>query len=152
MHRGSGGRYRTQPVTFAEIKVSSHPAEVLHPTVPIILTSGKGAVIPVLNSALHEDVWVEVWLHSFLTPALYGDEWSDSRLGCLVPAETGPGRYWMGLQIWSERCGEEKKLLPLPRIETQFLGYPSYSLVTILTELPLLLDQGGWFKWYYSHF
>jgi hypothetical protein len=33
------------------------------------------------------------------------------------------------------RCGEERNLLPLPGIELRFLRRPSYSLLTILTEL-----------------
>jgi hypothetical protein len=40
-----------------------------------------------------------------------------------------------GPQSSSEQSGEEKGLLPLLRMEPQFVSHPAPSLVTILTEL-----------------
>jgi hypothetical protein len=39
---------------------------------------------------------VEVQLHSFLTSALDGGEWSPSRLGRFTPRERAPGTHWTG--------------------------------------------------------
>ena len=38
----------------------------------------------------------EVYLHSFLTPALYGGEWPNSRPGRLIPKGREPGARWPG--------------------------------------------------------
>jgi hypothetical protein len=39
---------------------------------------------------------VEVQLHSFLTSALDGDEWSASRLVRFIPTERAPGTHCIG--------------------------------------------------------
>jgi hypothetical protein len=56
----------------------------------------------------------------FLTSALDGGEWSDSRPCLFAPGEIAPGSHWIrrlgGPQSRSGRCGEEKNLA-LPGIE-----------------------------------
>jgi hypothetical protein len=39
---------------------------------------------------------MEVYLHAFLTLALDGDEWSDSRPGRFKPGEITSGARWVG--------------------------------------------------------
>jgi len=39
---------------------------------------------------------VEVQLHVFLTSALIGSEWSDSRSGRFTPRERTPRSHWIG--------------------------------------------------------
>jgi hypothetical protein len=39
---------------------------------------------------------VEVQLHAFLTSALHGGEWSDSRPGRFIPRERVPSKHWIG--------------------------------------------------------
>jgi hypothetical protein len=39
---------------------------------------------------------VEVWLHAFLTLALYGGGWSASHTGRFTPSERAPGTHWIG--------------------------------------------------------
>ena len=48
----------------------------------------------------------------------------------------GPQSVWVPGPDW--RFGEEKNILSLSGIESQFLGRPVRSLVTILTEVPQL--------------
>jgi hypothetical protein len=79
---------------------------------------------------------------SFVALALGGCEWSDSHLYCFTLRETAPDTLYRrlgGPQSWSEHCGEEWNILPLPGIKPQLLSHPACSLVTILTELSQLL-------------
>jgi len=39
---------------------------------------------------------MEVWLHTFLTSALYGGELSAAGLGCFTPAVRASGTHWTG--------------------------------------------------------
>jgi hypothetical protein len=60
---------------------------------------GKVVVVPVLLTEHHamEAYWrVDVWLHTFLTLALDGGEWSASHPGCFTPRERDPGTNWIG--------------------------------------------------------
>jgi hypothetical protein len=49
-----------------------------------------------------------------------------------------------GPQSQSGHCGEEKNLLSLPGILTNFLGHPACCLVTIVTELSGLYVTWEW--------
>jgi hypothetical protein len=57
---------------------------------------------------------------AFLTSALDGGEWSDSRSSRLIHWEMAPGTHWLGSRV-GPRAGldsvEKKKTLPLPVIE-----------------------------------
>jgi hypothetical protein len=68
-----------------------------------------------------EAYWgVEVQLHTFLTSALDGGEWSTSRLGCFDPRERAPGTHWIGSWV-GPRAGldaVEKGKIPSPRQES----------------------------------
>jgi hypothetical protein len=63
---------------------------------------------------------VEVKIHVFLTSALVGGEWSDSRPGRFTPGERAPGTHWRGgwvdLKAGLE-AGEKRKILTLLEIE-----------------------------------
>ena len=76
-----------------------------------------------------------VWLHSFLTSALDGDEWSTSRRGRFTPGEIALVTIewkagWATMPVWTF-CRTAKSV-SFPR---RFLGHPAHSLVTIQTEL-----------------
>jgi hypothetical protein len=63
---------------------------------------------------------MHVYIHIFLTSALVGGEWSDSRPGHFTPREIAPGTHWIG--GWVEpRAGlddvEKRKFLTLPGLE-----------------------------------
>jgi len=78
---------------------------------------------------------VELWLHAFLTSALYGGEWSASCLSYFTPGEKSlrypSDRTLSGLQSWSGCGGGEKKSQPLLRIES---WTSSLQPATSLTE------------------
>jgi len=63
---------------------------------------------------------VAVWLHLFLTSALDGGEWSDSRPGRFTPRESPPTpRYPLdislsGTQSQSGHRGNDEKTFPAP--------------------------------------
>jgi hypothetical protein len=63
---------------------------------------------------------VEVQRHTFLTAALEGDEWSDSRPGRFTPGERVPSSHWIG--SWGgTRAGLDgvvKRQIPSPRRES----------------------------------
>ena len=63
----------------------------------------------------------EVWLHSFLTLVLGGDELSTSCSGQLTPQERTLvlTRRLGSPQSWSRHFAEDKTLLPLPTFEPQ---------------------------------
>jgi len=66
---------------------------------------------------------VEVYLHSFLTPAQTGGEWSASCFGYFIPGESAPGipqiRVWVGPGASLDILGEEKSPLSLLGFEFQ---------------------------------
>jgi hypothetical protein len=68
---------------------------------------------------------VPVYIHIFLTSALVGGEWSDSRPCRFTPGERAPGTHWIG--GWMDpRAGlndvEKRKFFTLPGLEVQPLG------------------------------
>jgi hypothetical protein len=71
---------------------------------------------------------VDVEIHVFLSSALVGIQWSDSRPGRFTPEERIPGTHWMGGWVGS-RAGmndvEKRKLLTLPGFELRPLGRPT---------------------------
>jgi hypothetical protein len=73
---------------------------------------------------------VDVKIHIFLTSALVGGEWSNSRPGRFPPGGKSPGTHWIG--GWVDlRAGlddlEKRKFLTLPGLELRRLGRPSRS-------------------------
>ena len=51
---------------------------------------------------------VEVYLHSFLTSALDGDEWSASRTDRFNPAqEISLRNVWASVPVWTFRSGDK---------------------------------------------
>jgi hypothetical protein len=81
---------------------------------------------------------VEVWLHSCLTLAVYGDEWWTSHPSCFNSKKESLyplNRRLCGPQSQSGHFGEEKSLAPTT-IQTP--GHPAHSVVTIVTTLPRL--------------
>jgi hypothetical protein len=66
----------------------------------VIKGNREGKVVPLLPLTKHHAMkayWgVEVCLHAFLTPALYGGERSASRPGRLTPTERAPDTHWRG--------------------------------------------------------
>jgi len=76
---------------------------------------------------------VEVKLHSFLTWALHGVEWSTSHLVRFITGERNPGTNFIRVLDGPE-CGlnhfeNRKRITPLPGIEAQFVCRPTSSLV-----------------------
>jgi hypothetical protein len=73
---------------------------------------------------------VDVQIHVFLTLALVGGEWSDSRHGLLTPGEKAPGTHRIGGWV-DPRAGlddmEKWKFLTLPGLELRPLGSPARS-------------------------
>jgi hypothetical protein len=63
---------------------------------------------------------VEVQLHSFLTSALDGGEWSASRPGRFKPKERAPGTHWIGGWVGPRAVMYEvvKRKIPSPRRES----------------------------------
>jgi hypothetical protein len=72
----------------------------------------------------------DVQIHIFLTSALVGGEWSDSRPGYFTPEERAPGTHWIGGCV-DPRADldnvEKRKFLTLPRLQLQPLGRPARS-------------------------
>jgi hypothetical protein len=87
---------------------------------------------------------IKIKLHSFLGLKLDGDEWSASGSDRFTALERAPGAYcsvvgWVVFRAGQGALGHTKEnLLSLPGIESRFLGRPTHSLVTILSELPWL--------------
>jgi hypothetical protein len=82
---------------------------------------------------------VKVWLHAFLTLALYGGRLLGSLRGHFTPRGGAPGTYSLGGRLGpraSMDTVEKRNLLPLPGIEPRFLAHPAHSLVTILFVQP----------------
>jgi hypothetical protein len=73
---------------------------------------------------------VDVYIHTFLTSALDGGEWSASRPCRFTPGERAPGTHWIGGWVGS-RAGlndvEGRKFLILPGLERRPLGRPASS-------------------------
>jgi hypothetical protein len=73
---------------------------------------------------------VDVYVHIFLTSALFGGEWSASRLCRFTPGERAPGTHWIGGWV-NPRAGLDnvvkRKFLILPGLELRPLGRPARS-------------------------
>jgi hypothetical protein len=76
-------------------------------------------------------VRVDIYVHPhFLTSALAGGDWSDSRPGRFTHRERAPGTHWIG--GWADpRAGlddvEKRKFLTVPGLELRPLGRPARS-------------------------
>jgi hypothetical protein len=73
---------------------------------------------------------VDVQIHIFLTSALVGGEWSNSRPGRYIPGERAPGTHWIG--GWLDFKAslddlEKRKFLTLTGLELWTLGRPGRS-------------------------
>jgi hypothetical protein len=72
---------------------------------------------------------IDVYIHVFLTSALAGDEWSDSRPGRFTSGEIALGTHWIGDWV-GPRTGlddvEKRKYLTLSRLELRPLGLPAH--------------------------
>jgi hypothetical protein len=68
-------------------------------------------------------------MHIFLTSALVGGEWSDSRPGRFTPGEISLGTHWIGLWVGPEAGLDDVKrnFLTLPGLELRPLGRPARS-------------------------
>jgi len=74
---------------------------------------------------------VEVYIHSFLTTAVGGGEWSTSFPCCCTPVKEPQyplNRRLDGAHSWSGHFGDEKNLLPLLGFKPQIVQPTSYSL------------------------
>jgi hypothetical protein len=73
---------------------------------------------------------VDVLIHTFLTSALSGGEWSTSRPGRFTSGEKAPGTHWIGEWV-DPRAGlvdvEKRKFLTLKGLEIRPLGCPARS-------------------------
>jgi len=71
---------------------------------------------------------VEVQLHTFLTSALDGDEWSTSRTGCFTPRERARDStaHWIGGWVGPRASLDEvmKRKFPVPA-EIRTLDHPA---------------------------
>jgi hypothetical protein len=70
----------------------------------------------------------DVYIHVFLTSALFGGEWSALRPGRFTPEERAPGTHWIG--GWVDPSAglddvEKRKFLTLPGLELQQLCRPA---------------------------
>jgi hypothetical protein len=65
-------------------------------------------------------VVVEVWLHTFLTSALDGGEWSASRPGRFTPRERPPDTHWIRGWVGPSAVLDAvvKRKIPSPRRES----------------------------------
>jgi hypothetical protein len=73
---------------------------------------------------------VDVYIHTYMTSALVGGEWSASRPGHFIPGERAPGSHWIGGCVdprVSMEDKEKRKFLTLLGIELRFLGRPASS-------------------------
>jgi hypothetical protein len=75
-------------------------------------------------------VGVDVQIHSFLTSALVGGEWSTSIPGRFTPRERAPSTHciggWVDLRASLDDL-EKRKFLTLPGLELRSLGCPARS-------------------------
>jgi hypothetical protein len=64
---------------------------------------------------------VELQLHAFLTSALGGGEWSDSRPGRFTPRERAPSSHWIGGWMGPRTVlgTVVKRSIPSPRLESK---------------------------------
>jgi hypothetical protein len=64
---------------------------------------------------------VEVYLHTFLTSALDGGEWSASHPGRFTPRERAPCAHWIGGWVGSRTVLDAvaKRKIPSPRRESK---------------------------------
>jgi hypothetical protein len=73
---------------------------------------------------------VGVQVHVFLTLAIVGGEWTDSRPGRFTPGEKARGAHriggWVGPRVGLDDV-EERKFLTLPELELRPLGRPARS-------------------------
>jgi hypothetical protein len=97
---------------------------------------------PVCNQVpCHEDMGVEVQLHTFLTLALNGSEWSASRPNHFTLGERVPGthwiRDWVGPTASLDMVTKRKNTCPCQESNP---CRPARSLVIILTELSRFLS------------
>jgi hypothetical protein len=73
---------------------------------------------------------VDVEVLSFLTLALVGGEWSDSRPCRVTPGKKATGTYWVRGWV-GPRAGldevKKRKFLTLPGLELRHLGRPALS-------------------------
>jgi hypothetical protein len=80
---------------------------------------------------------VEVQLHSFLTLALDGGEWSAPHTDCFTPEGRAPGAYRIGICEDPRASldvvgggGKKTNVLPMLGVESRILGYPARSVVS----------------------
>jgi len=99
-------------------------------------TSSKGKDVPVRTMKSYG--WLDVQFQSFLSPALYGTDWSaprPDRFTCGVKSSLYPLNMRLGgPQSKSGSFQDERNLLPLPGNKTQLIP-PARTLITRPTEL-----------------
>jgi hypothetical protein len=73
---------------------------------------------------------IDVYIHIFLTSALFGVEWSASRPGHFTHGERASGTHWIAGWV-DPRAAlddvEKRKFLPLPELELRPLSRPARS-------------------------
>jgi hypothetical protein len=93
---------------------------------------------------------VDVQIHVFLTSALVGGEWSDSRPGRFTIREITTGTHWIGGWV-GPRAGlddmDKWKLLPSPGLELRHLGRPARSQSLYQLRHPSSINELN--KWQY---
>jgi hypothetical protein len=82
------------------------------------------------HSAIRTYGGVEVWLHTFLTSALDGGEWSASRPSCCTPRERAPGIHCVGGRVGHNTgliaVAKRKILTPVIQLVAETLYWLSY--------------------------
>jgi len=85
---------------------------------------------------------MELQLHTFLTSALDGGEWSVSRSGRFTPRERAPGthwiRDWVGSRAGLEAVVKRKITHPIPGLGTPDHPARSQRCTTELSRPPIL--------------
>jgi len=87
-----------------------------------------------------------VEIHTFLTSALDGCEWSASRPGRFTVRERAPGTHligWVGPRARSRRCGEQKNSHPIiQRCTTELSWHRIINLSFSTSQFEYLLSAG----------